>query len=594
MKQFFVTVAGVLVALTLFAVGLPLVLIALATSAARPAPPPARTVLVLDLRGGLSDQERNDPLARLRGRSLSVMNVEDTLRRAESDARVKGLLVRLPEAGMDPAAADELRLAFKRFRAAGKPILAHAQGLYAQGFVTSTYELAAASGDVWLQPSSAFQVTGVAREDMFFKRLFDQHAVVADFQQRYEYKNAVNPYLFDDYTPAHRESELSWLGSVYDAALASAAADRATAPAALRALLEAGPYSAEDAKAKGLIDAVGQVRDAEAKALSSAGDGAKLMDLGDYGGRSRPAAGAVLGGGAKVAVISAEGAIMTGRGGGPTPLGGGETIRSDEVAKAFYDAIDDTAVRAIVFRLSSPGGSDTASEQIAAAVRAARAAGKPVVVSMGTYGASGGYWVAADASEIVAQPTTLTGSIGLFGGKFVLGPALAKFGVDVRSIKVGGDYADAFGAGQAMTPVQRAAFSGWMDRIYEGFVARVAQGRKLPVERVRQIAKGRVWTGAQAKALGLVDHLGGYPLAVARAEALASLPADTRLQAFGAGGSPLEALQRLFGASSQIARLSTAVMYLAEDPQARALLGAADEARLRDQGATVLAPALVR
>jgi protease-4 len=521
------------------------------------------------------------------------MGIEAALRRAETDDRVKGLFVRLPEAGMAPAAADELRLAFQRFRSHGKFIAAHAQGLYAEGMVVSSYELAAASGDVWMQPTSAFQVTGIAREDMFFKRLFDRYGVVADYQQRYEFKNAVNPFLYDDYTPAHRLSELSWMGAVYDNAIADVGADRSRPPAEIKALIDAGPYSAEDAKAKGLIDHVGQVEDAQAAVLARAGEGAQLVDLTDYasGARGRAAGGF---GAPKVAVISLEGAIMTGRGSGPSPLGGEETVRSDDVSKAFHDAIDDKAVRAIVFRVSSPGGSDTASEQILAAVRAARAAGKPVVVSMGTYGASGGYWIASDANEIVAEPSTLTGSIGVFGGKFVLGPALATLGVDIRGVSVGGGYAASGGAGAPMTAPQRAAFSAWMDHIYDGFVARVAEGRHLPAARVQEIARGRVWTGVQAKALGLVDYLGGFDLAVDRAKALAGIRGEARLEPFGAGGSALESLQRLLGVRMGGANLAAAGLDIANDPELRPLLAAARDARLRAEGATVLAPRLVQ
>ena len=171
-------------------------------------------------------------------------------------------MVRLPEAGIAPASADELRGAFLRFRAAKKPILAFSQGFYASGMVASTYELAAASGDIWMQPSSQFQVTGMARDDIFFKRFFDAHAIKPDFQQRNQYKTAINGYLYSDYTPAHRESELSWMGSVYDTVLQSAAADRGRPAAAIRTALEAGPYSAEDAAAKGLIDHVGGLHDA--------------------------------------------------------------------------------------------------------------------------------------------------------------------------------------------------------------------------------------------------------------------------------------------------------------------------------------------
>jgi protease-4 len=587
MKQFLLTLAGVLAGLTLFAIGAPIVLFVWLAALTRPAPVAERTVLVLDLRGPLTDQESDNPLAALRGGGASVLGVERTLRRAQHDDRVRGLLVRLPEGGLPPAAADELSLAFKAFRASGKTILAHSQGLYADGMAVSTYRLAAASGDVWMQPGSVFQVSGVARDDIFFKRFFDQHGVVADFQQRYQYKTAVNPYLYDDYTAAHRESELSWMGSVYDTALSGVAGDRRAALATIKAAVEAAPYSAEEARAKGLIDGVGQLKDAETAILARAGAGAKLASFGDYasaidgGGNEGPA------GGRAIAVISAEGAIMTGTGGGG-PLGGGQVIRSDEVAKAFYDAIDDKSVRAIVFRVSSPGGSDTASEQILAAVRAAKAAGKPVVVSMGTYAASGGYWISSQASGIVAEPSTLTGSIGVFGGKFVLGPALARFGVDTRGLKVGGDFSDALGAVAAMTPTQHAAFSAWMDRIYAGFIQRVADGRGLPPARVREIAQGRVWTGAQAKALGLVDRLGGFYDAVDYARSLANLRGDVRLIRFNRTRSPLEALQRMLGGDADT-RMASGLDILADSPSGQALLRALAQARLREHGADVLA-----
>jgi protease-4 len=554
---------------------------------------PARTVLELDLRNGLTDQEPRDGAALFGGGKLSVVGIEQALRRAGADSHVAGLYVRLPEGGMEPAAADELRLAFLRFRAAGKPILAMSQGLYPSGIVTSTYELGAASGNLWMQPSASFQATGVASEDVFFKRFFDRYGITPDYQQRYEYKNAVNPYLYSDYTAAHRESALSWMGSVYETALIAAAADRKTSPAALRALIEAGPYSAEDAKAKGLIDQVGEVKAAEDAILKAAGDGAALSPFTSYAARARGSSPALATGPA-VALIQAEGDIVTGTGGGGSPFGGAQNIYSDDLSQAFQNAVNDSDVKAIVLRLSSPGGSDTASEQILSAVQAAKAAGKPVVVSMGTYGASGGYWISSQASEIVAEPSTLTGSIGVFGGKFAVGDALGKFGIDMRGLKVGGDYAGAFGSAAPMTPTQEAAFSAWMDRIYNGFVARVAEGRKLPVARVAEIARGRVWTGAQAKALGLVDSLGGLPQAVARAQALAGLSGEARLKPFAVGASPFEAIARLFGAGADSARILAGVGDLARDPAASALIDDLHDARLRAEGATVLAPRLVR
>jgi protease-4 len=593
MKQFLITVAGVFVGLALFVIGVPLVLLGWAVGAARPAPLPAASVLVLDLRGGLTDQEPNNAFALLQGRTDSVMGIEQTLRSASGDDHVKGLIVRLPEGAMTPAAADELREAIKAFRASGKSVVAHSQGLYADGTVVSTYELAAACGQVWMQPGASFQVTGLARDDLFFKRFFDRHGVQADFQQRYQYKTAVNPFLYDDYTAAHRESELSWMGSVFTTALANAAADRGQSPKAMTAVIMAGPWSAEDARSRGLIDKVGQVREAEDAALKAAGSGAKLTPFDTYAAEvpNLPRPGLASGGAPAVAVISAEGDIMTGTGpASPSPLGGAEAIRSDDIAKAFYDAIEDPDVKAIVFRVSSPGGSDTASEQILAAVRAARAAGKPVVVSMGTYGASGGYWISSQASEIVAQPSTLTGSIGVFGGKFALGQALGKFGLDMHGLKVGGDFADSNSPAQPMSASQTAATSAWMDRIYNGFIARVADGRRLSVDQVQAIARGRVWTGAQAKSLGLIDHLGGFYDAVARAKALAGVKGDARLVAFTGAPTVLEAVRHMLGLGAHSAAAGEAAAGLMTDPVVQAAARELRTAQLRAQGATVLAP----
>jgi protease-4 len=584
-------VAGVFVGLTVFFIGVPLFLIGLAANAARPPAVPAAAVLELDLRGGLSDQDNSSALDLFRGRSRSVLGIDQVLRQAGRDARVKGLLIRLPEGPIAPGEADELREAIRRFRADGKPVVAHSQGLYAEGTIASTYEVGAASGEIWMQPGSSFQVTGLAHDDLFFKRFFDKYGVKADFQQRGQYKTAVNGFLYDDYTPAHRESELSWMSSVLNTAVVNAAQDRHRDARALVGVMAAGPYLAEDARTKGLIDQVGQVRDAEDAILGKAGWGARFIRFEDYAAQtpsleSRPPRG---GGGPAVAVIEAEGDIMTGASrNAATPIGGGRTIYSDDIAKAFYDAIDDHDVKAIVFRVNSPGGSDTASEQILSALRAAKAAGKPVVVSMGTYAASGGYWISSQANEIVAQPSTLTGSIGVFGGKFAIGPALGRFGIDERDLKVGGDYADANSSGAPMTPAQRAAASAWMDRIYGGFIDRVAQGRKMTPEKVRGMAEGRVWTGAQAKALGLVDHIGGFYDAVERAKALAGIQGLARLQAFGAETSPLDQIRRMFGQAGAGVRILGVAAGLAEAPQARSVIGAAQEARLRSEGADVL------
>jgi len=593
MKQFLITAAGVFAGLLLFFVGGMFMILGTISAAAAPTPIPAKAVLELDLRAALSDQSPNNPLLGLGRNSTSVMSIISGLRRAEKDDRVQGVLVRLPEGGIEPGMADELRLAFKQFRAAGKPIYAHSQGLYPSGFVTSSYMLGRSADQLWMQPGASLQVTGVASEDLFFRRFFDKYGVTPSYEARYEYKNAVNGYLYSDYTAAHKEATLSWMGSIYQSNLGFAAQDRKADAAGLRASLEAGPYLAEDALKLKLVDKVGQVRQAQQALLDEAGDGAQTVDFDDYADsrleRANASAGDVI------AVIEAEGPIVTGRDQGGNPFTGGSTIYSDDLAEAILRAAKASSVKAIVLRLNSPGGSDTASEQILDAIREAKARKKPVVVSMSTYGASGGYWIASEASGIVAQPTTLTGSIGVYGGKFAVGPALARFGVDVRQVGVGSGYAGAFGLGQPFTNEQRAAFAGWMDRIYNNFITRVAAGRKLPEARVREIAKGRVWTGAQARDLGLVDKVGGFYQAVDLAKEMAGLKGDIPLRRMTPSEGALEALQKALGVSAASVQTLAAAAWVFGDPRAEAILDEVAQQRLREQNhAAVLAPTPIR
>jgi protease IV len=586
MKQFLLTMAGVFAGLVLFLVGVPFLLLIMAANASRPDAVPAHAVLSLDLREPLKDQEPSNPLAAFGRPSLSVMHIISTLRKAETDDRVKSLLIRLPEGGIEPAAADEIRLAIKHFRASGKTVLAHSQGLYPSGMITSTYMLGASADSLWMQPGASFQVTGLANEDIFFKRFFDKYGVKANYEQRYEFKNAVNGYLFDDYTPAHRQAELSWLSSIYRGAIAHAATDRKLPVQTLTASLEAGPYMAEDAQRLRLVDKVGQVHDAQAFALKAAGAGSDLIDLRDYAQsapNNQPASGPII------AIVEAEGPIVTGQDSGGSPFSGGSTIYSDTISKAIYDATANGEVKAIVLRVNSPGGSDTASEQILAAVRAAKAAKKPVVVSMGTYAASGGYWISSEASAIVAQPSTLTGSIGVFGGKFAIGEALAKFGVDIRQIGVGGAYAGSFGASREFSAADRAAFAKWMDQIYGNFITRVSVGRNLPEARVREIAKGRVWTGIQAKELGLVDEIGGFYQAVDKAKALAGITGEARLRTMHTQVSPIEAIQNALGVSTSSVRMLAAAAWVLGDPRAQGVIDQMAKSRLGVQGTNVMA-----
>jgi protease-4 len=587
MKQFFITVAGVFAGLMLFFVVIPFVLIMIVAASVGSKPvTPSNTVLELDLRAGLTDQTPSNSFAAFGGSGLSTIQIVDTLAQAQDDDAVKVLLLRLPEGGMTPAAADEIRQAVQRFKAADKRVIAHSQGLSPVGAVISTYMVGGAASELWMQGTARFEATGLSSETLFLGRAFERYGVDAEFEQRYEFKNAVNQYTQSDYTAAHREAATAWMTSVHDSAIGNIARDRRVQPAALKATLEGGPYSAEQALSLKLIDKIGEVEQAEAEAKRLAGNNAEIVGFSDYASTKGERNGS---GTDAIAIVGGEGAILTGA--GDAGFGAGSSIASDITAEAIYDAIEDDAVKAIVFRVSSPGGSPIASEQILAAVRAAKAAGKPVVVSMGDYAASGGYWISSEADWIVAQPSTITGSIGVFGGKFVLADALGRFGVDMRTISVGGEFADAFSPVEPFTAEQRATFAASMDQTYEEFVTRVARGRDLPVERVREIARGRVWTGAQARGLGLVDQLGGLNEAVNKAKALAEIPADTsvRFKRYPTPQSPFEALSDIFGVSSEAARALVMVGSVMSDPQSRAVMRQVQAERMRGQGATVLA-----
>ncbi|GAA0647601.1 signal peptide peptidase SppA [Brevundimonas lenta] len=589
MKQFFLTMGGVFAGLFLFLIVVPFILISIAISSATSREPaPAHTVLELDLREGLTDQTPTNPFAIFGGGGLSTMQIVDTLAQAEDDSRVKALLIRLPEAGVTPAAADEIRQAIRRFRRSGKVVIAHSQGFQPVGTTVSSYMIGASASELWMQNTASFQLTGFSADAIFLRRAFDKFGVEAEFEQRYEYKNAVNEYTQSDFTPAHREAMTAWMTSIYDSALANAAQDRKTTLPALKATIEAGPYSSGQALQRRLIDKIGHVEEAENEIKRRAGRGAEIMDFHDYAASQGERTGS---GSDAIAIVGGEGAIMTGRGGGADPFGSGSAIMSDDTAEAIYDAIEDKSVKAIVFRVSSPGGSPEASEQILAAVRAAKAAGKPVVVSMGDYAASGGYWISSEASWIVAQPSTLTGSIGVFGGKFVLADALGRFGVDMRNLTVGGEYSDAFSPSSSFTPAQRAAFAAQIDRTYEEFVARVSTGRRLPPARVREIARGRVWTGAQAHRIGLVDQLGGLEEALAKAKQLARIDADAnvRLKRYPQPKSPFEALSRMFGVSGEAAQVLVGIGGVMNDPAAEATVRRIQTDRARASGASVLA-----
>lgn len=396
--------------------------------------------------------------------------------------------------------------------------------------------------------------------------------------KRSDYKSAADMYMEKDYTAADREQTTALLQSWYDNATAAAAADRKLDPKAVVAAFEASPQFANDAKREGLIDKMGYDDEAENAARDRAGSGAHVVSLGRYWRAVQNVSS--LSGGTHVALIEAAGEIFDGTAGSGGMFGNNNSvIAGDDLSGAIRAATKDKSIKAIVLRVDLPGGSVTASDQILDAVKKAQAAGKPVVVSMGAVAASGGYYISASANKIIAEPGTLTGSIGVLTGKVSLGKSLNLVGVTADEIGVGKNAL--FNSGiEPFTPEQLASLNAQADATYLDFTQKVAAGRKLPLDKVQEIAKGRVWTGADAMPRGLVDQLGGFWTAVAAAKQLASIPADGNVvfERFPRQRSFGQALEEAFGGTTASMRAIQGLATLAQTPAVRAVMATMNDA----------------
>ncbi|WP_204286845.1 signal peptide peptidase SppA [Microbispora amethystogenes] len=476
-------------------------------------------VLELDLTEGLSEGPPADPVtALLSMRKPRLAEVLSGLRRARKDPRVTALIVKIGGNPLGLGMVQELREAVVKLRAAGKPTVAFAETFGEFGAGTVPYYLASAFERVYLQPSGDVGLTGVALEQRFLRDALARAGVEYQLGQRHEYKTAANMFTQNHMTDAHRESAARIAESVTEQITAGIAEARRLTPERVRELIDQGPFIGAEAVEAGLVDGLKYRDEVYAETVE---DGAHLLYV------SRYAKSALSGklphpGADTVALVHGTGMIRLGRS-GRSPLGGGGAMGSDTVCAALRAARRDDKVKAIVFRVDSPGGSYVASDAIWREVVLAREAGKPVIVSMGDLAASGGYFVSMAADVIVAQPGTLTGSIGVFGGKPVVGELLGKLGVATESVAEGAN-AGMFSPTTAFSETQWERVNAWLDRIYDDFVGKVADGRGLSRERAHELAKGRVWTGADARAAGLADELGGLEDALAMARRRAGLP----------------------------------------------------------------------
>jgi protease-4 len=481
---------------------------------------PDRTLLEADFGRSLAEYLPDDPVTRaLSGDTPRLRDTVDALHRGARDDRVVGLVARIAAAPMGLATVQELREAVTAFRAAGKPAIAYAETFGEFGPGNAAYYLATAFDEVYLQPSGDVGLTGLLAESYFVRGTLDKLGVEPRMDHREEYKNALNIFTEKDFTDAHREAARSIMDSMFDQIVGGIAASREITPEQVRALADRGPYLGTEALDADLVDGLAYRDEVYAAAHRRLGDNAKPLYLGAYLDRAGP----LHDDGPVVALIYGVGSVHLGES-SFDPLTQGVSMGADTVAAAFRKAVMDD-VKAIVFRVNSPGGSYVASDTIWRETIRARDAGKPVIVSMGDVAGSGGYFVAMAADRIVAQPGTVTGSIGVLGGKMLTSDFWGRLGITWDSVATG-EHADMWTGTQDYSESEWQRMEAALDRIYADFTAKVAQGRKLPHERVLEIAKGRVWTGEQARELDLVDELGGYETALRLARTAAGLAED--------------------------------------------------------------------
>ncbi|HXG63549.1 MAG TPA: signal peptide peptidase SppA [Blastocatellia bacterium] len=500
---------------------------------------PGKTILEVNLEKGLIEYVPDDPIAQaMMADTAKVRDIVDALEKAGNDSRVAGLVARIGAAPIGMAQMQEIRDAVKAFRAKNKFAVAFSETFGEVGPGSGAYYLATAFDKIYLQPSGDIGLTGIIMESQFLSGTLEKLGVKPRMDHRYEYKNAKNVFTEKKFTGPHKEAMEKVTNSWYGQILRGICEARGMSEAEVRALVDRGPFLGKEALDAKLVDGLSYRDEVYAEAKKQAGDGAEFLYLDKYLAR----AGRPHESGKSIALVYGVGAVTRGKS-GFDPIFGDVSMGSDSVAAALRAAIEDKDVKAILFRVDSPGGSYVASDAIWRETIRAKEAGKPVIVSMGDLAGSGGYFVAMAADKIVAQPGTITGSIGVLGGKMVTTGAWDKIGVTWDEVHAGQN-ATMWTGTKDYTPAEWARFQAWLDRVYADFTSKVAEGRKLPREKVLEVAKGRIWTGEDAKNIGLVDELGGFPVALRLAKEAAGIPEgeSVRLKSFPAKKSTLDML----------------------------------------------------
>ena len=498
-------------------------IILIAESLGRPSVPD-NSVLVLSVSGDLPDYIPEDQFAKALGinQGQSFTSLLTQLRKAKVDNRIGAILLDINFPGIGWGKADELREAIKDFKTSGKPVYA-----YMEIGMNREYYIATAADKIFVPPSGDLYINGFAAEAMFYKGSLDKLGIEADvIQIGPKYKNAPDQYTRREMGEGQREVINAVLDEYYTRFTSGIAESRNKTVDEVKAMIDNAPFNARQAKELGLIDEAfyqDQVHEEIKNRLDyKADDKLRTIRGGEY--RDIPSDSLGLNKGERVAIIYASGAINIGRSNN-SPFGGA-MVGSDTVVAAVNEAANDTSIKAIVLRVDSPGGSALASDLMWNAIENAKKKGKPVVVSMSDVAASGGYYIACNANKIVAQPSTITGSIGVFLGKPVVKGMYDWLGVTNEYV-MRGKNAGIFRETEKWTPEERAKMEEGANNIYfNNFLPKVAQGRNMDAERANELGQGRVWTGTQAKGNGLIDEFGGLEKAIDIAKQLANLPAD--------------------------------------------------------------------
>lgn len=504
-----VVVSAVLVGLALIAIPIP---------GLKREPLPSSMVLTMTIDGKLGSSEHESLTSALRSRRLGLEDAIAALARAETDPQVKGLMLDVGRASPGLAEAQELRQAVARFRATGKPVVAFADGFGEGGLGGgAAYYLASAADQVWMQPSGDWSWTGLSLEGVFVKDTFQKLGLAADMIQRHEYKGAMEPVTRTSFSEPVRENLGRAVRGWFDQMVKGVAEGRKISETTIRSLVSSAPLSSAEALQGQLVDKLGY----RADAIDAAGgkDKAEAVTIDRYFRRL----GTPWTRGPTIAVIHGDGEVTRADGRGY----GMPRFSAERIGKALDEAAGDADVVAIVLRIDSPGGSYVASDTIYDQIRRARKS-KPVVASLKDVAASGGYFVALAADRIVASPGTLTGSVGVVGGKVVAAELLKTLGVATDPIEVG-EHAGMWRMTRPFTDEERRRVEAMFDRAYLDFTQKVGEARKLTPAEVDQVARGRVWTGEDALKQKLIDSEGDYVAAIAAAKQLAGIAADARV-----------------------------------------------------------------